>query len=74
MYNILKTINKPADVKMLNTEQLKTLASEMREAILERDSFIGGHVGPNLGIVETAIALHYVFDSPKDKIIWDVSH
>ena len=74
MYEILNTINSPADVKKLNIEQLKTLADEMRQAILNRDSIIGGHVGPNLGIVETAIALHYVFDSPKDKIVWDVSH
>ena len=65
MYEILNTINSPADVKKLNIEQLKTLADEMRQAILNRDSIIGGHVGPNLGIVETAIALHYVFDSPK---------
>lgn len=74
MYEILNTINSPADVKKLNTTQLKVLADEIRAAILNRDSIIGGHVGPNLGIVETAIALHYVFDSPKDKIVWDVSH
>ena len=74
MYEILQNINKPADVKELSTEQLNILASEIREAILNRDSIIGGHVGPNLGIVETAIALHHVFNSPTDKIVWDVSH
>ena len=61
MYDILQNINKPADVKELNNEQLNILATEIREAILNRDSVIGGHVGPNLGIVETTIALHYVF-------------
>ena len=74
MYNILQSINKPSDVKELNNEQLNTLATEIRDAILNRNSTIGGHVGPNLGIVETTIALHYVFNSPTDKIIWDVSH
>ncbi len=74
MYEILQNINKPADVKELNNEQLNTLATEIRDAILNRDSMIGGHVGPNLGIVETTIALHYVFNSPTDKIVWDVSH
>ena len=74
MYDILQNIKKPEDVKKLNIEQLELLASEIREAILNRDSIIGGHVGPNLGIVETAIALHYVFNSPIDKIVWDVSH
>ena len=74
MYDILQNINKPADIKDLNNEQLNTLATEIRDAILNRDSIIGGHVGPNLGIVETAIALHYVFKSPTDKIVWDVSH
>ncbi len=74
MYEILQNINKPADVKELNNEQLNTLATEIRDAILNRDSMIGGHVGPNLGIVEATIALHYVFNSPMDKIVWDVSH
>ncbi|MBQ9732547.1 MAG: 1-deoxy-D-xylulose-5-phosphate synthase [Alphaproteobacteria bacterium] len=74
MYNILPNINTPADVKKLDNNQLDTLATEIRNAILNRDSIIGGHVGPNLGIVETTIALHYVFNSPTDKIVWDVSH
>ncbi len=74
MYEILNTINQPEDVKKLNIKELKMLAEEIREAILERNSKIGGHVGPNLGIVETTIALHYVFNSPYDKMVWDVSH
>ncbi|MBP3546617.1 MAG: 1-deoxy-D-xylulose-5-phosphate synthase [Alphaproteobacteria bacterium] len=70
----LDTINSPKDIKNLTINELKELAKEIRSAILNRNSTIGGHVGPNLGIVETTMALHYVFDSPKDKIIYDVSH
>lgn len=70
----LNHIKNPQDVKKLNVSELETLAEEIRAAILNRDSKIGGHVGPNLGIVETTIALHYVFNSPKDKIVFDVSH
>ena len=71
---LLETINSPKDIKKLSLEELQQLAQEIREGILNRDSLIGGHVGPNLGIVETIIALHYVFDTPKDKIVYDVSH
>lgn len=70
----LETINRPADVKKLPMEQLPVLADEMRQALLLRASRHGGHFGPNFGMVEATIALHYVFDSPKDKIIFDVSH
>lgn len=70
----LDNINSPRDVKKLNINELEALAGEIREAVLNRDSKIGGHVGPNLGIAEAAIALHYVFDSPRDKIVFDVSH
>ena len=70
----LDKINSPADLKKLNFEELEALAGDVRAAVLNRDSKIGGHVGPNLGIVETAIALHYVFNSPVDKIVYDVSH
>ena len=70
----LDTINSPKDIKNLTINELKELAKEIRSAILNRNSTIGGHVGPNLGIVETTMTLHYVFDSPKDKIIYDVSH
>ena len=71
---LLDKINSPQDIKKLNTAELESLAQEIRAAILNRDSKIGGHVGPNLGIVEATIALHYVFNSPVDKIIYDVSH
>lgn len=71
---LLNEVNEPEDIKGMSLDQLKELAKEMRQLILERDETIGGHVGPNLGIVETTIAYHYVFDSPHDKVIWDVSH
>lgn len=71
---LLETINSPKDIKKLSLVELQQLAQEIREGILNRDSLVGGHVGPNLGIVETIIALHYVFDTPKDKIVYDVSH
>ncbi len=74
MYDILKTINNPKDVKQLNVEQLKGLATDIREALFNRLTKIGGHFGPNFGIVETEIAMHYVFDSPRDKFVFDVSH
>lgn len=70
----LENINSPLDVKKLGIGEMKELAAEIRAAVLNRDSTVGGHVGPNLGIVEATIALHYVFDSPKDKIVFDVSH
>ena len=70
----LEKINSPKDVKKLNIEEMKILAQEIREAIIKRDAIHGGHFGPNLGIVETTIALHYVFNSPKDKFVFDVSH
>lgn len=74
MYEILKTINSPADVKKLNDQQLVTLAGDIREALFNRLTKIGGHCGPNFGIVEATIALHCVFNSPKDKFVFDVSH
>ncbi|WDA43647.1 1-deoxy-D-xylulose-5-phosphate synthase [Fusobacterium nucleatum] len=70
----LEKINSPEDVKKLNIEEMKVLAQEIRKAIIKRDAIHGGHFGPNLGIVETTIALHYVFNSPKDKFVFDVSH
>lgn len=70
----LEQINQPSDLRTFNMEQLTALAEEMRSALLQRSSVHGGHFGPNFGIVEAAIALHYVFDSPKDQIVWDVSH
>ena len=70
----IEKINGPEDVKKLNLEQLTVLADEMRHALLLRASKHGGHFGPNFGIVEATIALHYVFNSPKDKFVFDVSH
>ena len=74
MYEILKTVNSPEDVKKLSGAQLETLAEDIRAALFNRLTKIGGHCGPNFGIVETTIAMHYVFDSPKDKFVFDVSH
>ncbi|MBQ2871776.1 1-deoxy-D-xylulose-5-phosphate synthase [bacterium] len=71
---ILDRVNMPKDIKTLSIAELKVLATEMRELIIKKVNTIGGHMAPNLGIVEATIALHYVFDSPKDKIIFDVSH
>ena len=71
---LLENIYSPKDVEVLTMKQLHELAQEIREAILNRDSNIGGHVGPNLGIVEITIAMHYVFNCPEDKFIFDVSH
>ncbi len=74
MYDILNKINEPDDVKKLNEKELNLLASDIREALFNRLTKVGGHLGPNFGIVETIIAMHYVFDSPKDKFVFDVSH
>ncbi len=74
MYDILNTINSPADVKRLNVQQLETLAADIREALFNRLTKFGGHFGSNFGIVETEIAMHYVFNSPQDKFVFDVSH
>ena len=70
----LEKINGPKDVKKLKIEELQPLADEVRNAVINRVSKIGGHKGPNLGVVELTVALHYVFDSPVDKIVFDVSH
>lgn len=67
-------IKSPADIKGLQIDELKIIARDMRAALVERLSRRGGHVGPNLGFVEATLALHYVFNSPKDKIVFDVSH
>lgn len=70
----LEKIKSPDDVKKLNIEEMKSLAAEMRKALIEKLSVHGGHCGPNLGMVEATIAMHYVFDSPEDKFVFDVSH
>jgi 1-deoxy-D-xylulose-5-phosphate synthase len=74
MYTYLDKIDSPADLKKLKPEQLPALAEEVRRYLLETVSTTGGHLGSNLGAVELTIALHYCFDSPRDKIIWDVGH
>ena len=70
----IEKINGPEDGKKLNIEEMTALAEEMRHALLKRASIHGGHFGPNFGMVEAIIALHYVFESPKDKMVFDVSH
>lgn len=70
----LQNIKSPADIKGLSYDQLEDIATQMRQAVLNRTSQIGGHVGPNLGSVETIIAMHYVFNAPVDKLVYDVSH
>ena len=71
---IIEKVNSPEDIKNMTTAELETLASEIRKGLMNRLSKRGGHFGPNFGFVEATIALHYVFDSPKDKIVYDVSH
>lgn len=71
---VLNRINEPKDLKLLNKEELGYLASEIREVLIRKVSTTGGHFGPNLGMVEATIAMHYVFNSPIDKIVYDVSH
>lgn len=70
----LEKINSPEDVKKLSIDEMKGLSSEIRKVLLNRLSEKGGHIGPNLGVVELTVALHYVFNSPKDKMVYDVSH
>jgi len=74
MNKVLDRINSPKDLKSLSLPELKQLANEIREEIIQTVAKTGGHLAPNLGTVELTIALHYVFDTPKDKIIWDVGH
>lgn len=71
---ILDKVNTPDDLKKLSIDEMNSLAQEMRELIIKKVNTIGGHLGPNLGIVEATIAMHYVFNSPVDKIVFDVSH
>ena len=71
---ILDKVNMPNDLKALSVEEMNALSAEMRELIIKKVNTTGGHFGPNLGIVEATVAMHYVFDCPKDKIVFDVSH
>jgi 1-deoxy-D-xylulose-5-phosphate synthase len=74
MGRYLDMINSPAELKLLTKEQLQTLAQEIRDELITVLSKTGGHLGPNLGVVELTLALHRVFDCPKDRFVWDVSH
>ena len=72
--NLLDKINSPADVKKLSDEQLKQLAAEIRQLLIKVISHTGGHLAPNLGVVELTLALHKVFTTPQDKLVFDVGH
>jgi 1-deoxy-D-xylulose-5-phosphate synthase len=74
MYELLKTVNSPAELRALERRQLVQLADELRAFIIESVSQTGGHLSSNLGTVELTIALHYVFDTPNDRLVWDVGH
>ena len=71
---MIETINSPSDLKKLKLKDLSVLAKEIRQLILETVSKNGGHLASSLGAVELTLALHYVFNTPKDKIVWDVGH
>ena len=72
--SILESINSPADLRALPVDQLRTVSDDIRTYILETMSRVGGHTGASLGAVELAVALHYAFDTPKDRLVWDVGH
>ena len=72
--SLLKGIQSPKDVKKLTPEQISILAKEIREQVIKTTAINGGHVGPNLGVVELSIALHRIFNTPTDRFIFDVSH
>src|SRR5512143_2546 len=74
MSRYLQTIDEPKQIKKLKLDELRTLAEEIREELITVLAKNGGHVGPNLGVVELTLALHYVITTPKDKFLWDVSH
>jgi len=74
MGHLLDTIHSPADIKKLSVAELESLAQEIRESLIQTLSRTGGHLGPNLGVVELTLAMHYVFDTPADKFVFDVSH
>ena len=73
-YKLLNNVNFPSDIKKFSNSNLKILSREIREKMIEAVSKTGGHLGAGLGVVELTVALHYIFDTPKDKIIWDVGH
>src|SRR5436309_6721715 len=71
---LLQQINSPEDLRRLRPEQLQEVANEIRQYILETMARVGGHTGASLGAVELAVALHYAFDTPRDRLVWDVGH
>src|SRR6266496_3438291 len=71
---LLEQINSPSDLRRLQPDQLQEVADEIREYILENMSRVGGHTGASLGAVELAVALHYAFDTPQDRLVWYVGH
>jgi 1-deoxy-D-xylulose-5-phosphate synthase len=74
MYPLLETINSPSDLRLVPRTQLKSVADELRAYLLESVSRTGGHLSSNLGTVELTVALHYVFNTPEDRLVWDVGH
>ena len=74
MTNLIKQINFPADLRKFRKDQLKKISDELRDELIDVVSETGGHLGAGLGVVELTVALHFVFDTPKDKLVWDVSH
>ena len=73
-YKFLKDINFPSDIKKISENDLQELSDEVRKEMISAVSETGGHLGAGLGVVELTVALHYVFDTPNDKLIWDVGH
>src|ERR1051326_6851937 len=71
---LLDTIEVPADLRKLDAKQLKQVADELRHETIDAVSVTGGHLGAGLGVVELTVALHYVFDTPRDRVVWDVGH
>jgi 1-deoxy-D-xylulose-5-phosphate synthase len=74
MSRLIKQINFPADLRKFKKDDLKQISDELRDELIDVVSETGGHLGAGLGVVELTVALHYVFDTPKDKLVWDVSH
>ena len=73
-FEFLDQINFPSDLKKIPESKLQIVADEVREEMIDAVSITGGHLGASLGVVELTVALHYIFDTPKDKLIWDVGH
>lgn len=74
MYSLLNTINSPQQLRDLSRDQLDELVSQLREFLIESVSKTGGHLSSNLGTVELTVALHYIFNTPEDPLVWDVGH